>query len=88
RTKVERTDYFYDNLGQLSSTKRCTSINSDGSAGGDIETTAYVYGRNGQLLQKTTTHPNSGSNVTTFYEYDGLGRLTKAIDASGRISLT
>ncbi|MGH3582662.1 MAG: hypothetical protein ACRDUB_13825, partial [Mycobacterium sp.] len=96
KTGIERTEYTYDTRGQMRSAMRysLTKIDGELDAGGVISTTWYLYGRAGELLQSVDARHASGATATasqpyvTSYVYDGLGRLTAATDASGRVTST
>lgn len=82
--QTARTDYQYDNRGQLKQTTRYASVNASGVgvADGTQSVTLRNYDTTGNLLSQID--PN---NKQTSYVYDGLGRLLSTTDPLGNATL-
>jgi YD repeat-containing protein len=92
QTQTEQAQYTYDLRGNLASRTDYSTVNSGGSGVLDSAATVtnYIYDTYGQLLQTIQVHsaqtnPNA---VLTSYAYDGLGRQTTRVDASGTETTT
>lgn len=78
KTKDARlVNYSYDQLGNVILVDR-TGRNDDN----------YVYNQQGQKLQHSTGYKNvaTGLNNVLYYEYDKVGRTTKAVDEAGQLT--
>ncbi|WP_229008412.1 LysM peptidoglycan-binding domain-containing protein [Methylophilus sp. Leaf408] len=89
-SKLQRTDYVYDLLGQISQQKTYTA--TDASTGVGLTSgqmvTQYTYDSAGNLRQKIDPRGTATGTVNdylTSYSYDGLNRLTvsKQYDSTG-----
>jgi YD repeat-containing protein len=73
-----RTDWGYDTFGNIISERRY--INGDNNANNSIPT-IFAYERDAYLSSINT------DGVTTSYQYDTLGRLTRSIDPNGNATI-
>ncbi|KWI79054.1 hypothetical protein WM08_30670 [Burkholderia ubonensis] len=68
-----RVDTTYDFRGNVAGETRYETLQSDGTGGGGIAQTRYVYDGAGRLLQRYVGQP--GREVVEQFTYDGLGRV-------------
>ncbi|MCV2885332.1 LysM peptidoglycan-binding domain-containing protein [Aestuariibacter sp. AA17] len=90
--------YYYDNYGQLMKerTKEGRFVNYAYDAGGNVikvdragkNDDFYVYNQQGQQLSHNTGYANVMTRQAnmSYYEFDTLGRTTRAIDPAGYIT--
>ncbi len=71
---VSDTSYTYNERGLLSGTSRSANNGSENA----VSSTSFVYDYAGLLKQSS-----DGNGVTTSYDYDGLGRMTKKVVGKG-----
>ncbi|WP_080437956.1 LysM peptidoglycan-binding domain-containing protein, partial [Burkholderia ubonensis] len=71
-----RVDTTYDFRGNVAGETRYETLQSDGTVGGGIAQTRYVYDGAGRLLQRYVGQP--GREVVEQFTYDGLGRVLSA----------
>ncbi|KVT73106.1 hypothetical protein WK58_13955 [Burkholderia ubonensis] len=71
-----RVDTTYDFRGNVAGETRYETLQSDGTGGGGIAQTRYVYDGAGRLLQRYVGQP--GREVVEQFTYDGLGRVLSA----------
>jgi YD repeat-containing protein len=92
KTKTTLVDYTYDYRGNLSRSKAYGSVDAAGAGVLDAATviTDYVYSSYGELLQTIATRGAGRTTKTTLVStvYDGMGRITSQVDASGTRTIT
>jgi YD repeat-containing protein len=92
KTKTTLIEYTYDYRGNRNKTKVYGTVDSAGVGVTDASTiiTEYVYSQGGELLQTLVTRGAGRTTKTTLVStvYDGLGRITSQVDASGTRTIT
>jgi len=81
RSTVVRTDTTYDFRGNVATVTNYSTASSSGvgSTSTPYTVVTYTYDQAGNLLTKQT----SGVSNTETFTYDGLGRVTSAVDLNG-----
>lgn len=92
KTKSTLIEHTYDYRGNRNKTKVYGTVDSAGVGVTDASTiiTEYVYSQGGELLQTLVTRGAGRTTKTTLVStvYDGLGRITSQVDASGTRTIT
>ncbi len=92
KTKSTLTEHSYDYRGNRTKTKVYGTVDAAGAGVTDAATiiTEYVYSPAGELLQTIVTRGAGRTTKTTLSStvYDGMGRITSQVDASGTRTFT